>query len=90
MNKLIKEFPRATFILLGVFVVLTLLNVVMGGQVTWNIELAMSFGFTMLYGYSLYYANAILFMQLDNYFKEERFSRKRLFIGAFASFVVSI
>ncbi len=90
MNKLIKEFPRATFILLGVFVVLTLLNVMMGGQVTWNIELAMSFGFTMLYGYSLYYANAILFMQLDNYFKEERFSRKRLFIGAFASFVVSI
>jgi hypothetical protein len=32
MNKLIKEFPRATFILLGVFVVLTLLNVVMGGS----------------------------------------------------------
>jgi hypothetical protein len=90
MNKLIKEFPRATFILLGVFVVLTLLNVVMGGQVAWNIELAMSFGFTMLYGYSLYYANAILFMQLDNYFKEERFSSKRLFFGAFASFLVSI
>ncbi len=90
MNKLIKEFPRATFILLGVFVVLTLLNVVMGGKVAWNIELAMSFGFTMLYGYSLYYANAILFMQLDNYFKEERFSRKRLFIGAFASFLLSI
>ncbi|HQV35840.1 MAG TPA: 2TM domain-containing protein [Flavobacterium sp.] len=90
MNKLIKEFPRATFILLGVFVVLTLLNVVMGGHVAWNIELAMSFGFTMLYGYSLYYANAILFMQLDNYFKEERFSSKRLFFGAFASFLVSI
>ena len=90
MNQLIKEFPRATFIILGVFVVLTLLNVLTGGSLAWDTKLAMSFGFTMLYGYSLYYANAILFMQLDNYFKEERFSRKRLFIGAFASFVVSI
>ena len=90
MNKLIKEFPRATFIILGVFVVLTLLNVLTGGSLAWDTKLAMSFGFTMIYGYSLYYANAILFMQLDNYFKEERFSRKRLFIGAFASFVVSI
>lgn len=90
MNKLIKEFPRATFIILGVFVVLTLLNVLTGGSLAWDLKLALSFGFTMLYGYSLYYANAILFMQLDVYFKEERFSRKRLFIGAFASFVVSI
>jgi len=90
MNRLIKEFPRATFIILGIFVVLTLLNLVMGGKVAWNMNLAMSFGFTMLYGYSLYYANAILFMQLDNYFKEERFSRKRLIVGAFTSFIVSI
>lgn len=90
MNKLIKEFPRATFIILGVFVVLTLLNMLTGGSLAWDTKLAMSFGFTMIYGYSLYYANAILFMQLDHYFKEERFSRKRLFIGAFASFLVSI
>lgn len=90
MNQLIKEFPRATYIILGVFVVLTLLNVLTGGTIAWNAKLALSFGFTILYGYSLYYANAILFMQLDVYFKEERFSRKRLFIGAFASFVLSI
>ena len=90
MNQLIKEFPRATSIVLAVFVVLTLLNVLTGGSVAWDVQLAMSFGFTVLYGYSLYYANAILFMQLDVYFKEERFSRKRLFIGAFASFLVSV
>jgi hypothetical protein len=90
MNKLIKEFPRATAIVLGIFVVLILLKLVTGGQVAWNSELAISFGFTILYGYSLYYANAFLFMQLDHYFKEERFSRKRLFIGAFASFIFSI
>lgn len=90
MNQLIKEFPRATSIVLSVFVVLTLLNVLTGGSLAWDLKLALSFGFTVLYGYSLYYANAILFMQLDVYFKEERFSRKRLFIGAFASFLVSV
>ncbi|MBA4153979.1 2TM domain-containing protein [Flavobacterium sp.] len=90
MDKLIKEFPRATYIILGVFIVLTLLNVLTGGSLAWDVKLAMSFGFTMLYGYSLYYANAILFMQLDTFFKEERFTRKRLFIGAFASFIISI
>ncbi len=90
MNQLIKEFPRATYIILGVFIVLTLLNVLTGGSLAWDEKLAMSFGFTMLYGYSLYYANAILFMQLDTFFKEERFTRKRLFIGAFASFIISI
>jgi hypothetical protein len=58
-------------------------------HVAWNIELAMSFGFTMLYGYSLYYANAILFLQLDNYFKENVF-KQSLFFGAFTSFIVSI
>jgi hypothetical protein len=90
MNQLIKEFPRATSIVLSVFVVLTLLNVLTGGSLAWDLKLALSFGFTVLYGYSLYYANAILFMQLDVFFKEERFSRKRLFIGAFASFLVSV
>jgi hypothetical protein len=90
MNQLIKEFPRATLIAFTVFITLTIVHLLVGGSISWDVNLALNFGFTLLYSYSLYYVNAILFMQLDAFFKWERFSRKRLFIGAFGSFVLSI
>jgi hypothetical protein len=90
MNKYIKEFPRATYIMLGIFVALLVIRVLTGGTVAFNENLAWNFLFTMLYGYSLYYVNAFIFIQLDNIFKENRYDKKRLFIGFVLSFFASM
>jgi sensor histidine kinase YesM len=90
MNKLIKEFPRATWIVLSIFVLLTLLNFLMGEQIAFNKDLAINLGYTMLFGYSLYYANAILFMKLDDVFVQDRFTKKRLIIGTILSLLITL
>lgn len=90
MEKYIKEFPRATWISLSVFIILVLIQLINGGKVTFDYYLLINFGYTILYSYSLYYANSFVFSKLDDLFKDNRFTKKRLFIGAIASFVVSI
>ncbi len=90
MNKYIKEFPRATYISLTVFVVLMVLRIITGGTISFNENLAWNFFITMLYGYSLYYANSFVFMYLDSVFKENRFDKRRVLIGFVLSFFISI
>jgi len=90
MNKYIKEFSRATYISLTIFLALLLVRVITGGSIQMNESLAWNFFFTMLYGYSLYYANAFVFIQLDIIFKDNRYDKKRLLLGFILSFVVSI
>ena len=90
MNKYIKEFPRATYISLLVFVVLMLIRVISGGNVNFDERLAWVFFYNMLYGYSLYYVNVFVFIQLDEIFKEDRFDKKRIFVGALFSFLLSV
>lgn len=90
IDKLIKQFPRATFIVLLVFVVLVIIKVLSGGSVEWNEGLALQFFYTMLYGYTLYYANAIIFIKLDDVYQTNRFSRNRIFLGFSLSFIVSV
>lgn len=90
IDKLIKQFPRATFIMLLVFVVLIMIRVLSGGSVEWNEGLALQFFYTMLYGYTLYYANAIIFVKLDDVYQTDRFSRNRIFLGFTLSFIVSV
>ncbi|MBE9576236.1 2TM domain-containing protein [Flavobacterium proteolyticum] len=90
IDKLIKQFPRATFIVLLVFVVLVIIKVLSGGSVEWNEGLALQFFYTMLYGYTLYYANAIIFIKLDDVYQTSRFSRNRIFLGFSLSFIVSV
>ena len=77
IDKLIKQFPRATFIILIVFVVLIIIRLLSGGSVGFNEGLAWQFFYTTLYGYSLYYANAIIFVKLDDVYQTDRFSRNR-------------
>jgi hypothetical protein len=48
------------------------------------------FGHAMLYGLSLYFTNAILFIYLDKVFQVERFTLKRISIGFLSSFLISI
>jgi sensor histidine kinase YesM len=90
MDKLIKEFPRALFISIVIFLVLTIIPVINGGRLTFDNHLLVNFTYTMLYGLSLYYVNAALFMYLDSIFKNNRYALKRLIIGFLSSFVLSL
>ena len=90
IDKLIKQFPRATFIILIVFVVLIIIRLLSGGSVGFNEGLAWQFFYTTLYGYSLYYANAIIFVKLDDVYQTDRFSRNRIVQGFALSFIVSV
>jgi len=88
--KLIKEIPRAVIISISIFLVLLFVRFITGNTIQFDYGLLVNFGYTMLYGLSLYYANAMIFMYLDSIFKSERFTKKRIVIGFLASFFISI
>ncbi len=90
MNKLIKEIPRAIIISVSIFLVLLIIRLITGNTIRFDYSLLVNFGYTMLYGLSLFYANAILFIYLDAIFKTERFTKSRVVIGFLASFFISI
>lgn len=90
MNKLIKEIPRAIIISVSIFLVLLIIRFITGNTIRFDYSLLVNFGYTMLYGLTLFYANAILFIYLDAIFKTERFTKSRVVIGFLASFFISI
>ncbi|MEK8180157.1 2TM domain-containing protein [Flavobacterium buctense] len=90
MKQLIKEIPRAIIISITIFFVLLLIRLIVGNKVEFNHALLVNFGYTMLYGFSLYFANAAIFIYLDQVFKADRFTPKRIFLGFTFSFLVSI
>ena len=88
--KLLKEFPRALWISLTIFLVLLGINLLLGAKMDfWN-DIRPMFLYTMTYGLTLYYANAVVFMGLDKMFANNRFTPKRLVFGFLASFTVTI
>lgn len=90
MKPIIKEIPRAIIISLTIFFVLVLIRLITGNSITFNYGLLVNFGYTMLYGMTLYLSNAIVFMYLDKVFSAERFTPKRILIGFILSFLVSV
>ncbi|MES2747808.1 MAG: histidine kinase [Bacteroidota bacterium] len=90
MNKLIKEIPRAIIISIAVFLLLLLIRFITGNTITMGVDLVINFGYTMLYGVSLYFANSLIFMYLDKLYTVDRFTPRRVLIGFLASFLVSI
>ena len=90
MNRLIKELPRAIFISISIFIVLLIIRMMTGVKIELNNGLLINFGYSMLYGLSLYYANALVFIYLDKIFKTERFTQKRILIGFLSSFFISV
>jgi hypothetical protein len=90
MKQLIKEIPRAVIISLAIFFVLVLIRLITGNKVEFNHALLVNFGYTMLYGLSLYLSNAFIFIYLDRVFKAERFTPRRVLIGFSLSFIDSI
>jgi hypothetical protein len=55
-----------------------------------NEYLLVNLGYTILYGLTLYYANAYLFIFLDSIFEVERFTKRRIIIGFLGSFILSV
>ena len=90
LQKLIKEVPRAIILSLSVFLVLLVIKLLTGITIQLNQYLWVNFGYTMLYGLTLYFANAYLFIYLDGIFEAERFSKKRISLGFLGSFVISV
>ncbi|MFV8393103.1 histidine kinase [Flavobacterium sp. LB2P6] len=89
MNRIYKELQRAIKLTLIIFVVIQLVNVIMGSDFYFGKRLLVNFLFTMMYTFSLYTTNMFLFWKLDSYF-EDRFSVKRLTLGFIGSFLVSL
>ncbi|MBU2060777.1 MAG: histidine kinase [Bacteroidetes bacterium] len=90
LHRFLKELPRALLISFLIFVVLVTIPVLNGGTITFDNKLKVNFLYTMLYGLSLYYANAILYMFLDTFFEKNKYSIKRLVIGFLSSLVVTL
>ena len=90
IQKLIKEFPRAFVVSLCIFFSIVLVKYLMGLTITLDLSLAINFSYSMLYGLSLYYANALVFIYLDTVYKETRFSVQRLIVGFVSTFFVTL
>lgn len=90
LHKLIKEIPRAIILSIAVFLVLLAVKLLTGITIQLNEHLLVNFGYTMLYGLTLYFANAYLFIYLDGIFEVERFTKRRIILGFLGSFVISV
>jgi sensor histidine kinase YesM len=88
-NDYVKEFPRAFFIGLAIFVALNLIRA-FNGSFSLDESLKLMFLYTMLYTLALHLANTFLFLSLDKIFSKERFSKKRIIIGFGSSFFLSL
>ena len=90
IDKLIKEFPRALVLSVGIFFGLLLVRFLMGDTILMDNSFLIYFGYTMLYGLSLYYANAAVFIYLDSVYKENRFTINRLIVGFISTFFITL
>lgn len=89
MNKIIKEFPRALFIGFMIFAFILTVNYLNGNQINYNTIKWTGF-YSVIYTLSLHLSNTLLFIKLDEIFKNERFTKKRIVIGFIASFLLSL
>ncbi|CAM2963619.1 2TM domain-containing protein [Flavobacterium frigoris] len=90
MNTFLREFPRALIISIVIFIVLTIIPALNGGVVTFDNHLKVNFLYTMLYGMVLYYANATLYIFLDSFFENDKYSLKRVIVGFSSSFFLTL
>ncbi len=84
-----REIVKAVVIGIVIFAILQGVNIVITRSLPSLLSLKWNFIYTMLYSVVLYFANALIFIQLDKHFEKNRFHLKRLVIGFLASFFVS-
>lgn len=85
-----REIKKAFIVGFILWVILLILNALLGGKFPKADRLALNFVYTMVYTFVLYFANAFLFVFLDKKFADERFNIKRLVIGFTASIPVTV
>jgi sensor histidine kinase YesM len=90
MKRFYKILPKAIVLTIIIFMVIQVLNVILGNEFHFNNQMLTQFGYTALYTFSLYYANWALFHYLDKVFQTNRFSLKRIIIGILSSFVITL
>lgn len=84
-----KEIVKSLGIGIVIFIVIQTINYIYNLRLpSWQ-SLQFNFLFTILYSVVLYFANALIFIQLDKHFEKNRFQLKRLVIGFLASFLIS-
>jgi len=84
-----RELIKAIGIGVVIFIVIQTINYIYNLQLPDFNSLKFNFLFTILYSVVLYFANALVFVQLDKFFEKNRFQLKRLVIGFLASFLIS-
>ena len=89
MNRIRREIVKAVVIGIIIFIILQLMNLVINQKFPTIVALKWNFIFTLMYSVVLYFANAVIFIQLDKHFEKNRFHIKRLVIGFLASFLIS-
>ncbi|WP_333600153.1 2TM domain-containing protein [Flavobacterium sp.] len=90
MKFTIKELLRSLGIGLIIFVIIILLNLIYGEKLVIDSHLGVRFLYTILYSVSLGYSNQWLFVYLDKKFANERFTARRILVGFFASFIMTL
>ncbi len=85
-----KWLLRSLGIGMVIFIIIIVVNLIYGQGLDFNSSLGKLFMYTVLYSLVLGYSNQLVFIWLDNRYKGERFSPKRIIVGFIASFVVSI
>ncbi len=85
-----KDIGKVSVLACIIFIVIQFLNALLGHAIHFNLHLLINFGYTALYTFSLFFANSFVFQTLDRIFSQDRFSKKRIFIGFLSSFVISI
>ena len=89
-NDYVKELPRAFYIGIVVFGLLNLIRILDGESISFDEHLKLMFLYTMLYTLALHLTNTYLFITLDKFFVNERFSKKRILVGFVSSFILSL
>lgn len=90
MKVTFKEIIKVFLFACGVFIIIQLINLAFGNEIVFGKQFLIGFLYTVLYSFTLGYANKAVFVYLDKVFAGNRFSPKRVLIGFFASFAVSL
>lgn len=88
--RILINFRKTLGLTIIIFIVMQILNLVLGNSINFTTKLLINFAFVALYTFSLTISNTMLFRYLDVLFKKDRFSKLRLVVGFLGSFLVSL
>jgi sensor histidine kinase YesM len=90
MKFTLKQLSRSFLIGIVIFLIIILIDVIYGATLEFNKALGIQFLYTMMYSVTLGLANQLVFLYLDKVFVNERFSLRRIVVGFFSSFFVTL